>query len=153
MNFQKFKLNLEMQRNQNSNYQHLLDHWKSKRGPENHILLPYWLCQSLWLCITINCGKFWKRWEYQNSWPASWEICVQVKKATVRNGHRTTHRFQVGKGVCQGCIFWPCLFMQSSSWEMLDWMKCKLKSILPREISITSDMKMTSPLWQKVKKN
>ena len=30
--------------------------------------------------ITINCGKFWKRWEYQTNWPASWETCMQVKK-------------------------------------------------------------------------
>ena len=30
--------------------------------------------------ITINGGKFWKRWEYQTTWPASWEICMQVKK-------------------------------------------------------------------------
>ena len=30
--------------------------------------------------ITINCGKFWKRWAYQTSWPASWETCMQVRK-------------------------------------------------------------------------
>ena len=30
--------------------------------------------------ITINCRKFWKRWEYQTTWPASWEICMQVRK-------------------------------------------------------------------------
>ena len=30
--------------------------------------------------ITINCGKFWKRWEYQTTWPASWEICTQARK-------------------------------------------------------------------------
>ena len=30
--------------------------------------------------ITINCGKFWKRWEYQTTWHASWETCMQVKK-------------------------------------------------------------------------
>ena len=30
--------------------------------------------------ITTNCGKFLKRWEYQNTWPAAWEICTQVKK-------------------------------------------------------------------------
>ena len=30
--------------------------------------------------ITRNCGKFWKRWEYQTTWPASWEICMQVRK-------------------------------------------------------------------------
>ena len=32
------------------------------------------------VCITINCGKFWKRLEYQTTWPASWEICMQVRK-------------------------------------------------------------------------
>ena len=60
--------------------------------------------------ITINCGKFFKRWEYQTTWPASWEICMQVKKQQLRTGHGTTDRFQIGKGVCQGCILSPCLF-------------------------------------------
>ena len=36
--------------------------------------------KSLTVWITINCGKFWERWEYQNTWPASWEICMQVRK-------------------------------------------------------------------------
>ena len=36
--------------------------------------------KPLTLWITINCGKFWKRWEYQTTWPASWEICMQVRK-------------------------------------------------------------------------
>ena len=44
-------------------------------------------------------------------------------------------------------------YMQSTSGEMLDWMKHKLESRLLKEISITSDMQMTPPLWQKVKKN
>ena len=43
--------------------------------------------------------------------------------------------------------------MQSSSCETLGWMKHKLESRLPGEISITSDMQMTPPLWQKVKNN
>ena len=43
--------------------------------------------------------------------------------------------------------------MQSISWEMPGWMKHKLESILPGGISITSDMHMTPPLWQKAKKN
>ena len=42
--------------------------------------------------------------------------------------------------------------MQSTSCEMLDWMKHKLESRLPGEVSVTSDMQMTPPLWQKVKK-
>ena len=36
--------------------------------------------KPLTVWITTNCGKFWKRWEYQTTWPASWEICMQVKK-------------------------------------------------------------------------
>ena len=44
-------------------------------------------------------------------------------------------------------------YMQSTSCEMLGWMKHKLESRLPGEISITSEMQMTPLLWQKVKKN
>ena len=44
-------------------------------------------------------------------------------------------------------------YMQSTSCEMVGWMKHKLESRLLGEISITSDMQMTPPLWQKVKKN
>ena len=44
-------------------------------------------------------------------------------------------------------------YMQSTSFKMLGWMKYKLESRLPGAISITSDMQMTPPLWQKVKKN
>ena len=77
------------------------------------------------------------------------------QEATGRTGHGTTDWFQIGKGVRQGCILSPCLltYAQSTSWEMLGWMKHKLESRLPGEISITSDMQMTPPLWQKEKKN
>ena len=44
-------------------------------------------------------------------------------------------------------------YMQSTSWEMLGWKKYKLESRLLREVSITSDMQMTPPLWQKASKN
>ena len=47
---------------------------------KKHLLLPYWLHQSLWLCGSQQTGKFLKRWEYQTTWPASWEICMQVKE-------------------------------------------------------------------------
>ena len=74
VNFQMFKLVLE--KAEEPNCQHPLDHWKSKRIPEKHLFLLYSLCQSLRLCVKINCGKFWKRWEYQTTWSASWEICI-----------------------------------------------------------------------------
>ena len=66
------------------------------------------------------------------------------QEATVRTGHGTTDWFQIGEGVRQGCILSPCLtYMQSTSCEMPGWLKHKLESRLPGEISITSDMQMT----------
>ena len=77
------------------------------------------------------------------------------REAIVRTGQGTMDWFQIGKVVYQGCLLSPCLFnfMQSTSCEMLGWMKHKLESRLPGEVSITSDMLMTPSLWQKVKRN
>ena len=112
--------------------------------------------KPLTMWITINCGKFWKRWEYRTTWPASWETYMQVRKqATVRTGHGTTDWFQIGKGVHQGCILSPCLFNLYAEYIMRNagWKKHKLESRLLGEIPMTSDMQMTPPLWQKVKRN
>ena len=77
------------------------------------------------------------------------------QEATVRTGHGTTDWFQIGKGVCQGCILSPCLFNLYAVYIMqnagLEEAQAGIK--IPGEISITSDMQMTPPLWQKVKKN
>ena len=79
------------------------------------------------------------------------------QEATVRTGHGTTDRFQIGKGVRQGCILSSCLFnlyaMQSTSCKMLGWMKHKLESRLLEEISITSGIQITPSLQQKVKRH
>ena len=77
-----------------------------------------------------------------------------AQEVTVRTGHGTTDWFQIGKGIHQGYILSPCLFNLYAEYimKMLDWMKHKLESRLPEEISITSDMQMTPPLQQKVKK-
>ena len=77
------------------------------------------------------------------------------QEATVRTGHGTIDRLQIRKGVCQGCILSPCLFnfheMHIMRNARLD--KHKLESRLLGEISITSDMQIKPPLWQKVKRN
>ena len=67
------------------------------RGTRDQIANIYWFIKkarefqkNIYFCfidyakafvwITINCGKFWKRWEYQTTWPACWEICMHVRK-------------------------------------------------------------------------
>ena len=85
--FPDFRLDSGKAKDQKSNCQHLLEHRKSKRVPEKHLLLLYWLVPkplSVW--ITTNCGKFFKRWEYQTIWPASWEIRMQVRKLQLEPG-------------------------------------------------------------------
>ena len=77
------------------------------------------------------------------------------QEATVRTGHGTTDWFQIGKGVRQGCTLSPCLFNLYAEYIMrnagLEEAQAGIR--LLGEISITSDMQMTTPLWQKVKRN
>ena len=65
------------------------------------------------------------------------------QEAMVTTGHGTTDWFQIEKGVCQGCILSHCLFNLYAEYIMR----------LPGEVSVTLDMQMTPPLWQKVKRN
>ena len=77
------------------------------------------------------------------------------QEATVRTGHGTTDWSRIGKGVRQGCILSPCLFNLYAEYSMrnagLEEAQAGIKIV--GEISITSDMQMTPPLWQKVKRN
>ena len=111
--------------------------------------------KPLTVWITTNCGKFFKKWEHQTTWPASWEICMQVKKQQLELDMEQQTSSKSGKEYVKAVYCQPdfLTYMQSTSWEMLGWMKHKLESRLPGEISIISDMQMTPPLWQKVKKN
>ena len=108
--------------------------------------------KPLTVWITINCGKFFKRWEYQTCLLRN---LYAGQEAIVRSGHGTTDWFQIGKGVHQGGIFLPCLFNLNAEYIMrnagLDEAQAGIK--IAGEISITSDMQMTPPLWQKAKKN
>ena len=77
------------------------------------------------------------------------------QEATVRTGHGTMDGFKIGKGVHQGCILLHCLFNLYAEYIMqnagLD--EAQMESRWLGEISVISDMQMTAPLWQKVKRN
>ena len=86
-------------------------------------------------------------------------ICLLInlyagQEATIRTGHGTTDWFQIRKEYVKAVYCHPVYltYMQSTSWEMLGWMKHKLESRFLGEISVTSDKQMTSPLCQTVKR-
>ena len=95
--------------------------------------------KPLTVWTTTNCGKFIKRWEYQTTWPASWEICMQVKKQQLELDMEQQTGSKSGKEYVKAVYCHPAYLtcIQSTSWEMPGWMKHKLESRLLGEISIT----------------
>ena len=81
MNFQMFKLDFKKAEEPEikvSTSVGSLKKQESSRKTSTYALFTMPKLLTVW--ITANCGKFWKRSEYQTNWPASWEICMQVKK-------------------------------------------------------------------------
>ena len=81
MNFQIFKLDLEKAEEQEMK---LPTSTESSKKQENSrktsTSASSTMPKTLTVWITTNCGKFWRRWEYQTTWPASWENCIQFRK-------------------------------------------------------------------------
>ena len=96
---------------------------------------------------------FLKRWEYLTTLPASWEIFMQAKKKQLELDMEQQTSSKLEKEYIKVVHCHPAYltYMQSTSSEMPGWMKHKLESRLLGEISITSDMQMTPPFWQKAK--
>ena len=156
VNFQMFKLVSEKAEEPEIKLSTSAGSWKkqdSSRKTSISALLTMPKPLTVW--STINCGKFWERWEYQTTWPASWEICMQVKKQQLELDVEQQTGSKLAKKYIKALYCHPAYlpYMQSTSWETLGCKKHKLESRLPGEISITSDMQMTPPLLQKVKKN
>ena len=127
-------------------------HWFMEKGREyqkNMYFCFMTMPKPLTLWITVNCAKFWKRWEYQTTWPASWETCMQVRKQQLELDMEQQTGSIKEKEYVMAVYCHPAHLtsMQSTSWEMLGWKKHKLESRLSGEISITWDMQMTPPLW------
>ena len=80
---------------------------------------------------------------------------MQVKKQQLEPDMEQQTGSKLGKEYVKAVYCYPAYltYMQSTSCEMLGWMKHKLESRLQKEISITSDTQMTPPLWQKVERN
>ena len=102
-----FKLSLEKGRGTRDQIANIrLIKEKAREFHKNICFIDY---AKAFVWITTNSGKIFKRWEYQTTLPASWEICIQVKKRQLEPdiGQQTV---ETGKGICQGCTLSPCLF-------------------------------------------
>ena len=133
------------------------NHWmieKAREFQKNIYFYFMTMPKPLTVWITTNCGKFFRD---GNTRPPDLplEYLYADQEDTARTGHRTTNWFQIEKGVCQGCILSPCLFNLYAKYIMrntgLDEAQARIKVV--GETSVTSDMQMTPPLWQKVKRN
>ena len=93
------------------------------------------MLKPLTVWITTNCGKFSKIWEYQTTWPASWETCVQVKKKLLEPDLEQQTGLNLGKEYIKAVYCHPAYltYMQSTSWETLGWKKHKLESRFPEK--------------------
>ena len=150
-----FKLDLEKAEEPEIKLQTSLDYQKSKSSREASTFALLTPPKPLTLWITTNCGKFFKKWEYQTTWPASWEICMQVKNQQLELDMEQQTDSRSGKEYVKAVYCQPAYltYIQNTSYKMPGWMKHKLESTFPGEISINSNMQMTLPLWQKAKKN
>ena len=119
-NFQMFKLSLEKAEEQRSNCQHLLDHRKSKRIPEKHLLLLYWLPKAF-ECVDHN--KLWKILQEMGI-PAHLtcllRICMQVKKQQLELDIEQWTGSKLGKECVKAVYCHPAYltYMQSTSCDM-----------------------------------
>ena len=154
MNFQMFKLGLEKARGTRDQIANI--RWISKKARE----------KTIYFCF-IDHAKAFDHVDHNKLWKILKGMGIPDhltcllrhlyagQEATVRTGHGTTDWFQIGKGVRQGCILSPRLFNFYAEYIMRNagLEETQLESRLLGEISITSDMQMTPPLWQKVKRN
>ena len=97
------------------------------------------------LTVEYSTGKFLKIWEYQTTSPASCKTCMQIKKQQLEPYMEQWTVFKSGKEYAKAVHCHPAYltYIQNTSWEMPCWIKHKLESRLPGEISITSAMQMT----------
>ena len=136
-----------------------LDHRKSKRITETNKQTNIYFC-FIDYAKAFDCVDHNKLWKILNKLGIPDHLTCLLRnlyagqEGTVRTKYGTTDWFQIGKRIHQGCILSPCLLNLNEEYIMRNagWRKHKLESRLPGEISITSDMQATPPLWHKMKR-
>ena len=152
MNFQMFKLDLEKAEETEIKLPTSIGSLKNQESPRKtstSALLTIPKALTVW--ITTNCAKFFRKWEYQTTWPTSWEICMHVKKQQLELDMEQQTGSKLGKEYIRAVYCHPAYLtdVKSTSCKMPGWTKHRLESRLLGEISVTSNMQMTPPLLQK----
>ena len=108
-----------------------------------------------WEKYFLGAKKMFEQREQRNLGAIKSQKPVCRSRSNARTRHGTMDWFKIGKGVCQDCILSPCLFNLYAEYIMwnvgLHETQARIK--IARKLSITSDMQMIPPLWQKAKKN
>ena len=153
-NFQIYKLGLEKAEELEVKLPTFVGSYK-KQENSRKTSISLTTLKPLTVWITRNCGKFLKRWEYQTTLPVSWETCMQVNKQQLESDVEQQTGSKLGKDYIKAVYCHPAYLtcMQSTSCEIMGWINRKLESRFPGEISITSDMQLTPPLWQNGKRH
>ena len=151
--------------------------FRKGRGTRDQITNIHWIIEkarefqkNIYFCFT-DYTKATLHWLHCVDYNKLWKILKEMaipdhltwllrnlyinQEATARTGHGKTDRFKIRKGIHQHCILSPCLFNLYAEYIMrnVGLEETQAESRLPGEISITSDMQMIPPLWQKVKRN
>ena len=106
VNFLTFKLVLEKAEEPEIKLPTFAGSWKKQESSrKTSISALLTMPKPLTVWITIHCGKFWKRWEYQTTWSASWEICMQVRKQQLELGLLISHSHLQGR--LGKCFYYP----------------------------------------------
>ena len=131
-------------------------HWIIRKAREFQKNIHFCFIDYAKAVDCVDHNKLWKILkEMGRHWPAFWEIWMQVKKQQLEQDMEQQTGSKLGKEYVKAVYCHPAYltYMQSTSWETLGWIKHKMESRFLGEIGITSDMQMTPPLWQKVKRN
>ena len=92
--------------------------WKKQESSRKTSISALLTMPNFWLYGSQQTGKFFKRSEYQTTWPASWEICMQIRKQQLELDMEQQTGSKQEKALCQDCILSPCLFNLHAEYVM-----------------------------------
>ena len=163
-------LQTRLQQYVNREFSDVQTEFRKGRGTRDQIANIHWtiekaeeIQENIYFCFIdqakdfdfVDHNKLWKflkKWEYHTTLPAFWETCMQVKKQQLELDMEKQTGSKLRKSTLRLYVVHPVYltYMQSTSWEILGWMKHKLKSKLPGEISYAHDTSLSAEIEEEL---